>query len=104
MQRFMLVALTAVAVPSLAFAQGPSAGPATAPKIAYINSREILQRTPGYTAAESTYSKEVEGYRNEVQKMQQQLDSTVQAFDQQSIAMSLAARQTKQKDLQTIQP
>jgi len=109
MQRFMLVALTAVAVPSLAFAQGPqgpqgsSAGPATPPKIAYINSREILQRTPGYTAAESTYSKEVEGYRNEVQKLQQQLDSAVQAFDQQSIALSPAARQTKQKDLQTMQ-
>jgi len=105
MQRFMLVALTAVAVPSLAFAQGPqgpSAGSAP-PKIAYINSREILQRTPGYTAAESTYSKEVEGYRNEVQKLQQQLDSAVQAFDQQSIALSPAARQTKQKDLQTMQ-
>ena len=105
MQRFMLVALTAV-VPSLAFAQapqGPSAGPATPPKIAYINSREILQRTPGYTAAESTYTKEVEGYRNEVQKLQQRLDSAVQAFDQQSIALSPAARQTKQKDLQTMQ-
>src|SRR5260370_35846417 len=106
MQRFMLVALAAVAVPTFAFAQAPqgqSAGPAGPLKIAYINSREILQRTPGYAHAESTYTKEVEGYRGEVQKLQQQLDSAVQAFDQQSIALSPAARQTKQKDLQPMQ-
>src|SRR2546426_8218669 len=106
MQRFMLVALAAVAVPTFAFAQGPqgpSAGPAGPVKIAYINSREILQRTPGYAAAESTYTKEVEGYRSEVQKLQQRLDSAVQAFDQQSIVLSPAARQTKQKDLQAMQ-
>src|SRR2546426_9770294 len=106
MQRFMLFALAAVAVPTFAFAQapqGPSAGLAGPLKIAYINSREILQRTPGYTAAESTYTKEVEGFRSEVQKLQQQLDSAVQAFDQQSIALSPAARQTKQKDLQAMQ-
>src|SRR3989449_1015734 len=106
MQRFMLFALAAVAVPTFAFAQapqGPSAGPAGPLKIAYINSREILQRTPGYTAAESTYTKEVEGFRSEVQKLQQQLDSAVQAFDQQAIALSPAARQAKQKDLQAMQ-
>jgi outer membrane protein len=104
MQRFMLVALAAIAMPTLARAQGPSAGSAAGPvKIAYINSREILQRTPGYAAAESTYSKEVDGYRSEVQKLQQQLDSAVQAFDQQSIALSPAARQLKQKDLQAMQ-
>jgi Skp family chaperone for outer membrane proteins len=38
-----------------------------------------------------------------VQKLQQQLDSAVQAFDQQSIALSPAARQQKQKDLQAMQ-
>jgi outer membrane protein len=103
MQRFMLVALATVAMPSFAFAQGPAAGPAPSTKIAYVNSREILQRTPGYAAAESIYTKEVEGYRNEVQKLQQQLDSAVQAFDQQSIALSPAARAAKQKDLQAMQ-
>src|SRR5438445_4552076 len=105
MQRFMLFALAAVAVPIFAFAQGPSpAAPATAPvKIAFVNSQEILHRTPGYAAAESTYRKEVEGYQSELQKLQVQLDSAVQAFDQQSIALSPAARATKQKDLQAMQ-
>src|SRR5260370_31316054 len=97
MQRFMLVALAAVAVPTFAFAQapqGPSAGPAEPLKIAYINSREILQRPPCYAPAQSTYTKGVQGYRNEAQKLQQHLDSPVQAYDQQSIALSPPPRQT----------
>src|SRR2546423_3334764 len=107
MQRLVLVSLAAVAAlvtaPAVALGQGPSAAPSGPPgplKIAYINSREILQRTPGYAVAESTYLKEVEGYRTEVQKLQSQLDSAVQAFDQQSLVLSPAARATRQKDLQ----
>ena len=57
----------------------------------------------GNPAAESTYLKEVDGFRTEVQKLQASLDSAVQAFDQQSIALSPAARQTKQRDLQGMQ-
>ncbi len=106
MQRLVLVSLAAVAAlavaPPVAAAQGPSPAPGPL-KIAYINSREILQRTPGYAVAESTYLKEVDGYRTEIQKLQQQLDSAVTAFDQQSIALSPAARQTKQRELQTMQ-
>jgi Skp family chaperone for outer membrane proteins len=106
MQRLVLVSLAAVAAlavaPRVAAAQGPSSAPAPL-KIAYINSREILQKTPGYAVAESTYLKEVDGFRTEIQKLQQQLDSSVTAFDQQSIALSPAARQTKQRELQTLQ-
>jgi hypothetical protein len=59
MQRFLLVSVTAVAVfalnaavPRLARAQGPSAGSAAPLKIAYINSREILQRTAASPTAD----------------------------------------------------
>ena len=105
MQRLVLVSLAVAAVASTSplVAQGPSSAPASAIKIAYINSREILQRTPGYQVAESTYLKEVDNYRTEVQKLQTQLDSAVTAFDQQSIALSPAARAQKQKDLQAMQ-
>lgn len=110
MQRLVLVSLAVAmlaTVPSLALGQGarPAAGgtQGTGAKIAFINSREILLRTPGYAAAESTYLKEVEGFRLEVQKLQQQLDSSVQAFDLQALALSPAARQTKQRELQAQQ-
>lgn len=106
MQRLVLVSLAAVAVlamaPSPSFGQGGAQSSAPL-RIAFINSREIMQRTPGYAVAESTYLKEVESFRVEVQKLQQQLDSAVQAFDQQSIALSPAARQTKQRELQAMQ-
>ncbi len=72
-------------------------------KIAFVNSRTILQQTPGYAAAESTFNKEVQGFRSEVQKLQTQLDSAVRTFDQQAIALSPAAKQAKQRELQQLQ-
>ena len=107
MQRLVLVCLAALAAAPSAAAVAQGAGPAPTQqaglRIAFINSREILQRTPGYAVAESTYLKEVDAFRVEIQKLQQQLDSAVQAFDQQSIALSPAARQAKQRDLQAMQ-
>ena len=109
MQRFVLVSLAAIAAlataPSRSFGQGGGGGAQSSAqlKIAFINSREILSRTPGYAVAESTYMREVEGFRTEVQKLQTQLDSAVQAFDQSSLVLSPAARQTKQRELQAMQ-
>jgi len=110
MQRLVLVSLAAVAVfatvPTAVLGQGSQSAPSasSAPiKIAFISSQEILRATPGYAVAESTYRREFQASQVEVQKLQHQLDSAVQVFDQQSIALSPAARQAKQKDLQTMQ-
>lgn len=72
-------------------------------RIAFIRSRTILDSTPGYAAAESTFAREFQGMRDEVQKLQQQLDSAVQAFDQALIALSPAAKDAKRRDLQQMQ-
>jgi len=107
MSRFVLVCLAALTAAPCAAALAQGAGPSPSQqgplKVAFINSREILQRTPGYAVAESTYLKEVDGFRVEIQKLQTQLDSAVQALDQQAIALSPAARQTRQRDLQAMQ-
>jgi len=87
--------------PAAAQVQATRAQPSL--KIAFLSSRQILQQTPGYSAAESTFNREVQGFRDEVQKLQQQLDSAVRAFDQQSIALSPTAKQAKQKELQQLQ-
>lgn len=89
------------AVPAAAQTPAPPAQPTL--RIGFVNSREILQKTPGYAAAESTFNRELQGFRDEVQKLQQQLDSAVQAFDQQSIALSPAAKQARQRDVQNLQ-
>lgn len=105
MTRVLVACLVAAAAP-LAAQNPPTPAPArsaAALKIAYVNAQQVLQATPGYAAAESTFNREVQGYRDELQKLQAQLDSSVQAYDQQSIALSPAAKQQKQKDLQQLQ-
>jgi len=81
----------------------PAAGQQAAPKVAFINSRVILSAAPGYAKAESLYTSEMSSYRLEVQKMQAQLDSAAQAFQQSSVVLSPSARTAKQKELQTQQ-
>ena len=74
-----------------------------ASKIAYVNTQAILKQTPGYAKAESTFTKELETYRVEVQKLQATLDSAASDFDQQSVMLSPTQRAAKRKELQTQQ-
>src|SRR5438046_5991017 len=53
-------------------------------KIAFISSQQILEQTPGYAAAESTFKKEYQGFQDEAQKLKQQFDSAVQTFEKRS--------------------
>jgi len=85
----------AVALPAVSRAQAKAqaqAGGAGQPalKIAFISSQQILEQTPGYAAAESTFKKEYQGFQDEAQKLRQQFDSAVQTFEKQSIALSSA--------------
>jgi outer membrane protein len=85
----------------------PAAAPAdqgNAPtKVGFVNIQAVLKQTPGYAKAESTFAKELEGYRTEVQKLQASLDSAAQDFDQQSVALSPTSRQAKRKELEAQQ-
>jgi Skp family chaperone for outer membrane proteins len=65
-----------------------------------VNSQAILKQTPGYAQAESTFAKELEGYRGEVQKLQASMDSSASDFEQQSVMLSPTQRQAKRKDLE----
>src|ERR687896_2609477 len=91
-----LLAVSSLGIESLAAQQGAS-------KIAYVNTQAILKQTPGYVKAESTFTKELEGYRVEVQKLQATLDSAASDFDQQSVMLSPTQRAAKRKDLQAQQ-
>jgi outer membrane protein len=91
-----LIAVSVAGPQSLAAQQGGS-------KIAYVNTQAILKQTPGYVKAESTFTKELEGYRVEVQKLQATLDSAATDFDQQSVMLSPTQRAAKRKDLQAQQ-
>jgi outer membrane protein len=92
------VGLIAVALcgPETAAAQDKGGGA----KIAYVNTQAILRATPGYAAAESTFAKELETYRGEVQKLQASLDSSASDFEQKSVVYSPTQRDAKRKELQ----
>jgi outer membrane protein len=109
----LVVALLLASAP-LAAQQRPAArpaAPAAAPadqgnaptKVGFVNIQAVLKQTPGYAKAESTFAKELEGYRTEVQKLQATLDSAAQDFDQQSVALSPTSRQAKRKELEAQQ-
>ena len=81
----------------------PAAAQQGGTKIGYVNSQAILKQTPGYVQAESTFAKELEGYRTEVQKLQASLDSSASDFEQQSVMLSPTQRQAKRKELEAQQ-
>jgi outer membrane protein len=91
-----LIAVSLAGVDSLAAQQGGS-------KIGYVNTQTILKQTPGSVKAESTFTKELETYRVEVQKLQATLDSAASDFDQQSVMLSPTQRAAKRKELQAQQ-
>ncbi len=92
------LALAALAGASVvAQAQAP-AGPS---RVAFVNARLVLQGMPGYTEAESTFTKELEAGRDELEKLQVSFDSAVAAFEQQEPMLSSSVRETRRKELQT---
>ncbi len=72
-------------------------------RIAYLNSEVILRQTPGYAAAESTFTSEMGVFQKEVEALQVRLDSVVRDFDQQSIVLSPTARQEKLQEIRGMQ-
>jgi outer membrane protein len=86
----------------LAAQAAPGAGAQNA-RFAWVNSQLIIRQVPGYAAAESTLNAEIAGYRDEVQKMQTQLDSLMRAYDRQQIALSPSNRDVKQREIQEMQ-
>jgi outer membrane protein len=85
---------------TLVCAAAPVAAQAGAAKLAYVNTQAILKSTPGYAQAESTFTKELQTYRGEVQKLQASLDSAASDFEQQSVMLSPTQRAAKRKDLE----
>lgn len=83
---------------ALALAGAPAA--LNAQKVGYINARAILLATPGYAQAESTYNRELAGFRGEVDRLQNSLDSAAADFEQKSVMLSATAKTAKRRELE----
>jgi len=78
--------------------------PCQAPlRLAYINSRLILENTPGRTEAESLFAREMVGFRAQAQRLQQQIDSAVAEYRRTSVVLTPAARQARETEIGNLQ-
>lgn len=96
----LLVLLVGLVTATAPQAQAQQTG---AQKIAFINSQLVLKQAPGFAAAESTFNREVEGFRSEATRLQGTLDSASAAFNRDAVLLSPSAREAKRKDLETQQ-
>ena len=76
--------------------------PQASSTFAYVSTEIVLRQTPGFTAAESTWTAEVATLRADLEGLSQRLDSALTAFDQAAIGLSPSERQAKQTELQQL--
>lgn len=91
-----LLLTAAVAVPT-ASVQAQGGG------VAFVYMRAVLQQTPGYAQAESTWVAEFEGFRNEILKLQEDLNTAVAKFEESSVMLSASNRATERKKLEDME-
>ncbi|MBW7934914.1 MAG: OmpH family outer membrane protein [Gemmatimonadaceae bacterium] len=92
--RALLCALVPlVFTPTLAAAQG------AAVKVAYVDTRELLDKAPGRTEADAQWKKEAQAMQDQVQRMQDSLQAMITAYQKAEATLSPAARETRQKSI-----
>jgi Skp family chaperone for outer membrane proteins len=95
------LALCLLAGVSTGSAQAPAGAgaPSVGGRIAFINARALLQGMPGYTRAESLYTKDLAVAQAEGQRLQAAWDSTVAAYQQAQAMLTPSARTAREKAL-----
>ena len=101
MARWAMAALALIVIAGMA--ARPTARAQQQAQIAYLNSEVILRQTPGYAAAESTFTSEMRAFQQEVENLQARLDSVVRDYDQQQIVLSPTSRQEKVQEIRQMQ-
>jgi Skp family chaperone for outer membrane proteins len=102
--RTIPVILIALAAGNPASAQQIAApNPTTIPRLVWINSQAVLAATPGRAAAESLFTREMVGYRAEVQRLQAAFDSSVAEYNRAAPVMTPAAKTAREDQLRQMQ-
>src|SRR5829696_9052674 len=87
----------------IALALSTVAAVAQAQKIAFVNSQALMPAAPGYAAAEALLSKEGEGFRTQLQKMQDSLNKMLTSYQKDEPTLAAAAKDTRQKAIQGLE-
>ena len=97
MRSFVNAALGALAFTMIA---AGTAGAQGGLKIAYVNSQKIIAEAPGRAEAEAQIQKDMNTYREQVQKMGDSLNTLIASYTKSESTLSEAARTAKQKEIQ----
>jgi outer membrane protein len=95
MLRATVIALVLSSVAGVAYGQGI--------KIAFVNSQALMPAAPGYAAAESTLSKEGEGFRATLQKMQDSVNAMLTKYQKDEPTLTATVKDTRQKAIQSLE-
>lgn len=71
-------------------------GAQTGLKIGYINSAAIYEEAPGAQAAQTAFEQEMTTYRQEVQRLGEELQTMIASYEQQQMTLSAEARQARE--------
>ncbi len=69
------------------------------PKLAYINSAEIIEKTPGAVQAQEVFERDMARWRAEVQLLADSLQSMLTQYEQQQIMLSPEKREERQQEI-----
>lgn len=87
-------------IPALVLLVGtgaPALAQSTAPKFAYVDSREILAKAPGRATAEKTWNDEYEGVRRQVASMSDSLQAMIADYQKNGESMDSTTRAAREK-------
>jgi outer membrane protein len=92
-----LLLLCGLAATPVAAQSGSTAG--ATPKFAFIDSRVVIEKAPGRAAAESTFQREYDAARQQIEKMQDTLQAMVAAYQKAQSTMSAVQKELKEKEI-----
>jgi outer membrane protein len=72
-------------------------------KIGLVNTQALMEAAPGRAAAEATLTKEGEGYRAQVTKMQDSINALLAKYQKDEPTLSATAKDTRQKAIQSME-
>lgn len=72
-------------------------------KIAYVNTEAILAVAPGREEAEATFQKEAEGYRAQLQKLSDSIQTMIAAYQKAEPTLSQTQKDSRAKTIRSLQ-
>ena len=94
--RSLAVAAVAMVAANVAAAQSSATSPV---KVAFVDSRAIMDRAPGRREAEAMFQRETAPFETQVKAMSNSLNGMIAAYQKAEPALSAADKEKKQKDI-----